>query len=470
MLRKTRRFILFLFFIILSGACYAQMNAYSIKKVVIDAGHGGKDPGATVGKFYEKDIVLDVALKTGRLISKQFPEVEVIYTRDRDIFIPLDDRAVIANKKKADLFISIHANICSNGSTLGAETYILGQHRSQENLEVAKMENSVILLEDNYSKKYEGFDPNSAESYIMFELIQNEFLEQSRLFADRVQNHFVSHAKRKDRGVRQAGFLVLRKTAMPSALVELGYMSNNSERDFLEKESGRSQLAESIVRAFSDYKMRFDERNAVSAQQMKKDEQKDTNVMALAANQRKNSTSADSADKSDGSESVTPKKVSDQKNILSEKSDEISAKHNPSDKDISPVATSSTIDGSQGTAGNLDASLAAKNTNTKKQTNSQAGVAEPVKVNEAILNDASALKGKWYGIQVTALKTKLRVKDPFFKNYAPVYYLSENGIYKYYLGLTQDFGEVQSTFNTIGPMFKGAFLVSFIDGQKKILK
>ncbi|HPS12032.1 MAG TPA: hypothetical protein PLB87_02065, partial [Prolixibacteraceae bacterium] len=251
---------------------------------------------------------------------------------------------------------------------------------------------------------------------------------------------------------------------------ELGYMSNNSERDFLEKESGRSQLAESIVRAFSDYKMRFDERNAVSAQQMKKDEQKDTNVMALAANQRKNSTSADSADKSDGSESVTPKKVSDQKNILSEKSDEISAKHNPSDKDISPVATSSTIDGSQGTAGNLDASLAAKNTNTKKQTNSQAGVAEPVKVNEAILNDASALKGKWYGIQVTALKTKLRVKDPFFKNYAPVYYLSENGIYKYYLGLTQDFGEVQSTFNTIGPMFKGAFLVSFIDGQKKILK
>jgi len=177
--------------------CLGQTDAYSIKKVVIDAGHGGKDPGATVGKSYEKDIVLDVALKTGKLIKKMYPDVKVILTRDGDFFVPLKDRADLANKQKADLFISIHANICSNNSTSGTETYILGRHRSEENLEVAKMENSVILLEDDYTTKYEGFDPNSAESYIMFELIQNEFLEQSRMFAEKVQNHFTSHANAK---------------------------------------------------------------------------------------------------------------------------------------------------------------------------------------------------------------------------------------------------------------------------------
>lgn len=283
-----------LFFSLITSTlfCTAQINAYSIKKIVIDAGHGGKDPGAAIGKTYEKDIVLDVALKTGKLIKKMYPDIQIIYTRDCDVFIPLMDRADIANKQKADLFLSIHANIGSNESTSGSETYILGQHRSQENLDVAKLENSVILLEDDYSTRYEGFDPNLAESYIMFELIQNEFLELSRLFADRVQNHFVSHAKRKDRGVRQAGFLVLRKTAMPSILIELGFMSNKSEIDFLVKETGRTQLAESIFKAFSDYKHRFDERSASSVQQTASVSPATNEALASSANHKALNTSS----------------------------------------------------------------------------------------------------------------------------------------------------------------------------------
>jgi len=248
----------------LSTVICAQNADYVFDKIVIDAGHGGKDPGATIKGVFEKDITLDVALKAGELIKKKFPDIKVIYTRDKDVFIPLNDRADIANKQKADLFISIHVNSCPKNTIFGAETYILGQHRSQENLDVAKMENSVILLEDDYSTRYEGFDPNQAESYIMFEMIQNEFLEQSRLFADKVQKNIVSHTDRKDRGVRQAGFLVLRRTAMPSVLVELGFLSNDSERKFLVSNNGTDQMAQSIFSSVSDYKQRLDVRSGKS--------------------------------------------------------------------------------------------------------------------------------------------------------------------------------------------------------------
>lgn len=241
----------------------AQEKPNQLKKVVIDAGHGGKDPGALIGKVKEKDIVLDVALRTGELIKAQFPQVEVLYTRDNDVFVPLAERAEIANKSKADLFISIHVNYFKSEHIYGSETYILGNHRTEENLKVAQMENSVILLEDDYTTRYEGFDPNSAESYIMFELIQNEFLEQSRFFADQVQQSFISTAQRKSRGVRQAGFLVLRRTSMPSVLVELGFISNKNELQFLISNKGRQQMAQSIADAFARYKMRVDARSGV---------------------------------------------------------------------------------------------------------------------------------------------------------------------------------------------------------------
>jgi len=235
----------------------AQTNGFT---VVIDAGHGGKDPGARGSQINEKEINLQVALKLGSLIQKNHPEVNVVYTRKTDRFIELDERAEIANRNKADLFISIHVNSVRRGSSVrGAETYTLGLARTDENLEVAMRENSAILLEDNYEQKYEGFDPNSSESYIIFEFMQNKHVEQSINFASEVQKCF-AEADRADRGVRQAGFLVLRKTSMPSVLIELGFISNAWEERFMRSKAGQETLAKSISKAFDRYKQAFDKK------------------------------------------------------------------------------------------------------------------------------------------------------------------------------------------------------------------
>ncbi len=234
----------------------------SIRTVVIDPGHGGKDPGAVYGSAKEKDIVLDIALKLGNHIRTAYPGVKVIYTRDKDVFVPLFQRAAIANKNNADLFISIHVNAVSKGSAQGTETFILGQHRSNENLEVAKKENSVILLEEDYQTIYEGFDPNSPESYIMFELVQDEYIEQSAMLASVVQNQFREKSRRIDRSVKQAGFLVLRQTVMPSILIEAGFITHSSERSYLMSDSGRSSLAASIFDAFKEYKKRIEAKSS----------------------------------------------------------------------------------------------------------------------------------------------------------------------------------------------------------------
>ena len=257
-LRPLRTISLLLGMVILfSGPVYSQSEnepAYKLKTVVLDAGHGGRDPGAMVGKLMEKDIALDIVLKLGHYIKEYLPNVKVVYTRDSDFFVPLYKRAEIANKIKADLFISVHVNICGSPSIHGTETYALGLHRTEDNLDVAKKENSVILLEKDHTTRYEGFDPNSSESYIMFELVQNEFLDQSLMFASDVQNQFRTRAARHDRGVRQAGFLVLRETSMPSVLIETGYMSNKKELNYLESDNGRALIASAIFRAFRNYK------------------------------------------------------------------------------------------------------------------------------------------------------------------------------------------------------------------------
>ena len=244
-------------------------SVYSVKKddkhitvVVIDPGHGGKDYGASVGNANEKDIVLDLALRLGQSIKTNYPEIKVIYTRTKDIFIPLYDRANLANKNEADLFISIHVNGTENNIAQGTETFVLGQHRSKDNLDVAKKENSVILLEDNYNTTYEGFDPNSSESYIMFELVQDEYLEQSVMLASAVQDQFREYAKRIDRSVKQAGFLVLRQATMPSVLIEVGFISHPSERNYMLSETGKSTLSSSIFKAFKEYKRKIEDKSS----------------------------------------------------------------------------------------------------------------------------------------------------------------------------------------------------------------
>ena len=242
--------------LLLAFSSFPQTHAAETRfTVVIDAGHGGNDPGAIGRRGKEKNINLSVALKLGRLIRQNCPDTRVVYTRERDVFVPLHRRAEIANDAKADLFISIHTNSVAsrNRSVSGTETYTLGLHRTQENLEVAKKENAVILIEDDYKQRYAGFNPNSSESYIIFEFLQDKNMAQSVSFATSVQKCF-RNANRTDKGVHQAGFLVLRATSMPSVLIELGYITNPTEEAYLMSEQGSSTLAKSIYRAFLNYK------------------------------------------------------------------------------------------------------------------------------------------------------------------------------------------------------------------------
>jgi N-acetylmuramoyl-L-alanine amidase len=247
----------------------AYKSSTGISTIILDAGHGGKDPGAVVGRAREKDIVLDIALRLGKLMKQGLPDVKVIFTRQGDYFVPLFERSVIANNNKANLFISIHANFCRSTSVKGTETYILGLPRTQDNYEVVTKENSVIFLEDDYTTRYEGFDPNSAESHIGFELIQNNYKEQSVMFAEMVQDIFRQHAQRADRDVRQAGFLVLRETAMPSVLIETGYLSNKSEAAYLMTEKGRETIASSIFMSIKNYKSRIESRLNLNSDEKK---------------------------------------------------------------------------------------------------------------------------------------------------------------------------------------------------------
>ena len=245
-MRQTLSVILALFLLL-------PLMAETNYTLVLDAGHGGKDPGA-VGKFSkEKDLNLALVLKMGELINERYPDVKIVYTRSTDVFIPLQTRADIANKNSADLFISIHTNASESKEAKGVETFILGTEKMEKNLDVAMRENAVMKLESDYKTTYHGFDPNSIDSYIMFELMQNSFMDQSLQFAEQVQKRFVGHLNRSDRGVQQASFWVLLKTACPSILFEMGFISNPEEERFLNQDASIAQMANALVNAFGAY-------------------------------------------------------------------------------------------------------------------------------------------------------------------------------------------------------------------------
>lgn len=262
---NIRLYIGLIAFLVLNIINVNAQNGNKIKTkidcIVIDAGHGGKDPGTKNGKIYEKNIALSIALKLGNYIKDNMPDVKVVYTRDKDVFVPLDERAEIANKNQADVFISIHCNANPNKSPFGTETYAMGLTKTSGNLEVAKQENAAIFFEENSESKYQGFD-NSPESYIMLSLMQNKHMDQSIKLASLIQNQFKERANRVDRGVKQAGFIVLWKTTMPSVLIETGFLSNAAECKYLNSASGQDFLASAIYRAFKDYKNMIENNSA----------------------------------------------------------------------------------------------------------------------------------------------------------------------------------------------------------------
>lgn len=253
----TKKTILLLFIGVLAFS-FNSVSAQSKSKfkVVLDAGHGGKDPGNSYHGYVEKNIALQTTLLVGSILEKQ-SDIDITYTRTKDVFIELKDRPRIANEKDADLFVSIHCNSVKNFAPLGTETFVMGLTRSNTNLEVAKSENSVILLESDYKEKYNGFDPNKPESLIGLKILQEEYLSQSIVLASKIESNFSDKLKRNSRGVKQAPLWVLDASYMPSVLIELGFLSNKSEGSFLNSDKGKNEMADAIANAILDYKKEY---------------------------------------------------------------------------------------------------------------------------------------------------------------------------------------------------------------------
>lgn len=383
--------------------------------VVLDAGHGGKDAGA-IGytlKKLEKDINLKVALKVGDLMSKE-KNVKVLYTRKKDVFIPLDDRAQIANRAKADLFISIHTNAAENRSARGTETYAVGS--SAANLEVAKRENAVLLYESDYKTKYKGFDPNSTESYIMFDFLQSKYMEQSISFASNVEKNFVKEG-RSSRGVKQAGFWVLKQAAMPAVLVELGYISNREEEAFLAKDKNLDKLSEAIVRAFVQYKKSIDKRNS------------------------------DGYSDADAKQSVTKNSTStEEKKTVTEPAKQETKKEEPSNQE---VKTDSTVK-KQSEKERVEESAPEKKEEPENSTN------EPKKPQI------------YYAVQFCSSSVQKPLNAKEFKGMVPAQEYVETGTYKYkyVYGHETTFDAGVKLRDEVKKTFKDAFLVVIKDGVK----
>jgi N-acetylmuramoyl-L-alanine amidase len=259
--RNIRIKVLLIAITLLNSSASFLTTGTKISTIVIDPGHGGRDPGTSGKNKKEKDIALKISLKFGAYIEKNMPDVKVIYTRKDDRYLALEDRPEIANKAKADLFICIHANSLPGAPAFGTETYVMGLHKDKGNFEVAKRENSVMMLDENYKERYEGFDPESPESYILFTLSQSAYQESSLKFAQKIEAQFKTKAGRYSRGVKQAGFWVLWKTSMPSVLIETGFLSNSKEENYLASDIGQDKIASGIYRAFKEYKTEMESIN-----------------------------------------------------------------------------------------------------------------------------------------------------------------------------------------------------------------
>ena len=251
-MNSKKRFLLFLLIFFIGSVAWAQ-NSQKTFKVVIDAGHGAHDPGCIGSQINEKTVNLSMALKVGKLIEEHCPDVKVIYTRKTDVFVELYRRAQIANNAHADLFISFHCNASENPAGNGVETYVMGLSKSEANQAVARKENSAILMEKNYKENYDGFNPNSPESYVIFSLYSSAYLNKSIILADKVQKNLVNTSHLTDRGVKQANYWVLYKVAMPSILIEMGFLSNPHDQSYLIQQANQNKLAASIYNAFVDY-------------------------------------------------------------------------------------------------------------------------------------------------------------------------------------------------------------------------
>ena len=371
--------------------------------IVLDAGHGGHDAGA-VGSFSkEKNINLRYTLLVGDMIKKNIPDAKVIYTRDKDVFVDLNERARIANRNKADLFVSIHTNSSKNTSANGMETFTLGVSRSKENMEVAMLENSVIKLEEDYETKYEGFDPNSVDSYIMFEFMKDQYTDRSITCADFIQTKMINTSKRNDRGVRQAGFLVLRATAMPSVLVELGFISNKDEEKYLNNNENQVKLATAIFNGIKEYKHELDKKSGNS----------NSEELGVRSEELK-------------VEVTKPTEEAKTENKLGVRSEELGVRSEE---------------------------LGVKEENKEKLENKKGEI-----------SPNSEYEYEFF-IQYLVSKNNYKADNAVFKGHTPTKVLNENNLYKYLIG-PFDVNTVFTKRNEITKNFPDAFIVAYKEGKK----
>ena len=400
----------------------AQKNVPKhIYTVVIDAGHGGKDPGAVGAFTYEKTLNLGVALETGRMIKEAYPEVRVVFTRDSDVFLPLQARADTVNKYNADLFICVHTNSSESRQACGAETYILGTDKLEQNLDVAMRENAVIKLESDYETAYQGFDPNSIDSYIMFELMQNQYVDQSLQFASMVQKRFVEKLPVTDRGVRQAAYWVLLKSACPSVLIEMGFISNPKEEKYLASKEGQYNIALSLFESFCSF-----------YHKPPKTSIKPVEATTTAKPQPEKATPAKESQKAPVPV-VTP---------TIEKKDTIALV--PAKTTTSPVVVS-VEKANKDTIVAVKAEMKPDTISTKEENKSIEKQRDTIDISRPI-----------YAVQVMAIKSPLK-DETSLKGYKCEYF-QKDGWYKYYLGATNDQQKAKQTLSQMKNIFPGCFI------------
>lgn len=491
------RYILLLLCVAVPVLSQAQQRQFTL---VIDAGHGGHDAGA-VGSFSkEKNINLNVALAFGRLVESNCPDVKVIYTRRTDVFIPLQQRADIANRNKADLFISVHTNALPAGRiAYGSETYSLGMARAGSNLEVAKRENSVIMLENDYKTRYEGFDPNKAESYVIFEIMQDRYMKQSVELARCIQKQY-AQAGRQDKGVHQAGFLVLRNTSMPAVLTELGFISTPAEEQYLNSKQGIAELSRSIYNGFLSYRRAHDKSaHTLPANLPSHVSAEETSTPGVASASQGTEVAvvpvpvvtsaelkASASARKDSSRLVAQQRDTTPSSSVTASAGKASApkpaardtqprKETPRAEKPKPSAASS-----KDNQGKTVSSAASREKTTSAKDKGQAASSKD-KVS-ASKDKASASKDKAttskdkvgaqkaasskvvYKIQVGAGKREIEPTDSQFKGLS-VKRVKEGTMYKYFYGSYSTHAAAQSALKTVKAKISGAYIVAYVSGK-----
>lgn len=425
---NTIKAVLLLLFVSITHA-FGQAKEANDFVLVIDPGHGGKDYGA-IGKITnEKSINLAVAKLVGQMIDEEFDDVKIVFTRKSDTFISLKERADIANKAGGNLFISIHVNSVDkkskNRSTVhGASVYTLGLHKSASNLEVAKRENAVITLESDYSAKYQGFDPNSTESYIVFEMSQNKHMEQSVAFAQEIENELIENAGRADKGVRQAGFWVLWATGMPSVLIELDFICNPTQEKFMASDKGQKKMATSIVNAFKRYKSSYDRSITAPVAEKRISDNRDAGSDKLK--QKK-----DKPSKKKGKKSKKSKKENDRR--------ELTINEPPTMKDtmVTPQPATDDIE-----TESIESHSAARH------------------------HPPTPASGKIYKVQFLMSTNLYEKGDKSFKGLYPVSYYNEGGMWKYTFGEATTWKDAEKILKKIKDKFPDAFIITTRDGKR----